>query len=203
MSLWHQFIHYVLGGFSMASSIQTWVWHPSSVRRCPRMPSHSRGFDPSRPYPITGGWGGQVQHLNPTTDAGDKSPSPKANPGVAPKISRVGGWEGNSEGVHLHVPGRSTGRDQPSWRELQGWQDSLRSLQLLLGRVSVCRVGSRWRGGAKESCPSLRSRILGQILDLVTSRPSSVCPSFPEHLGLLARGALGVEVHRESRAGGS
>ena len=72
------------------------------------MPSHSRGFDPSRPYPHHWGLGGQVQHLNPTTDAGDKSPSPKANPGVAPKISsggRVGRkFTGGSSACPLEDP---------------------------------------------------------------------------------------------------
>ena len=51
------------------------------------MPLTRGASTPTDLTPITGGWGGQVQHLNPTTDAGDKSPSPKANPGVAPKIS--------------------------------------------------------------------------------------------------------------------
>ena len=58
--------------------------------------------------------------------------------------------------------------------------------------MSICRVGSSWRGGAKESSPSLRSRILGQVVDLGPPRPSSVCPSFPEHLGLLARGGIAI-----------
>jgi hypothetical protein len=48
------------------------------------MPSHSRGLDSTRPCPHFWGWWGQVQHPNPTTDGGDKSLSPKANPGVLP-----------------------------------------------------------------------------------------------------------------------
>ena len=55
------------------------------VHECPL----TRGaLTPADLAPITGGWGGQVQHLNLTADVGDKSLSPKANPGgVAPKIS--------------------------------------------------------------------------------------------------------------------
>ena len=199
MSPRHQFIHHVLGG----SQWQAPFRHAQSgdFHECPL----TRGvLTPADLTPISGGWWGQVQHLNPTTDVGDKSLSPKANPGVLPPRfpGRVGGKE-IQRGFICMFPGRSTGRDQPSWRELQGWQDSLRSLQLAPGRMSICRVGSGWRGAAKESSPSLRSRILGQILDLVTPRPSSVCPSFPEHLGLLVRGALGVDVHQESGTGRS
>ena len=80
-------------------------------------------------------------------------------------------------------PGRSTGRDQPSWRELQGWQDSLRSLQSLLGRMSICRVGSSWKGGANNHVPRCGPGFLARSWILC---PPDLLQSVPPFRSILA-----------------